>query len=527
LYNTLYIEGYQYWEGYRLTVWSEPILQVEVIFLACEAVAYLLLAIYLKWSSETASMWQDVLDFVQMKWWFGRRDEAVRISASLLPEDEDVILEQDRVLAGHANDDLIVTSQLTKVYNTGKVAVNNLSLGIPPGECFGLLGVNGAGKTTTLAMLTAEFPPTGGDATIAGFSVTHQPEAIRRRVGYCPQFDAHFDNLTGREHVELYASIKGVPKNMIREAAAAKLAEVGLSEVDADRLSAHYSGGMKRRLSLACALIGQPQIVFLDEATTGVDPVARREIWKVISDHVIGDKHLPASETPSIILTTHSMEECEALCPRLGIMANGRLRCLGSPQHLKNKFGKGYQIELKVKGVDRDDADFCEIGLSIQRALGATGDEEAVPPSSFETLFLNLDQVLSVLRNITGDDYLASLVNQGYPAGYLIWKDAVSPTGVSLDELSAFAATELRMKKVDDYMKEWYPDCIVRERQETKIRYEIGIEGAKISAIFANMETNKEDLQLADYGVSGTSLEHVFNTFAAEAEQLKQGCDDG
>lgn len=159
-------------------------------------------------------------------------------------------------------------------------------------------------------MLTAEFPPSSGDATIAGFSVSHQPEAIRRRVGYCPQFDAHFENLTGREHVELYASIKGVPNNMIKAAAAAKLAAVGLSAADADRLSAQYSGGMKRRLSLACALIGQPQIVFLDEATTGVDPVARREIWKVISDHVTGDKHLPESEKPSIVLTTHSMEEC-------------------------------------------------------------------------------------------------------------------------------------------------------------------------------------------------------------------------
>lgn len=100
---------------------------VEVIFLACEAVVYLLLAIYLdKWSSQTASIWQDVLDFVQLKWLHGRRNKEVRISATLLPEDEDVILEQDRVLEGHANDDLIVTSQLTKVYDTGKVAVNNL-----------------------------------------------------------------------------------------------------------------------------------------------------------------------------------------------------------------------------------------------------------------------------------------------------------------------------------------------------------------------------------------------------------------
>jgi len=117
-------------------------------------------------------------------------------------------------------------------------------------------------------MLTAEFPPTTGDATLAGYSVTKEPEKTRRRIGYCPQFDAHFDNMTGREHVELYASIKGVPKDSVKEAAAAVLAEVGLSVQDCDRLSSNYSGGMKRRLSLACALIGQPQIVFLDECTT-------------------------------------------------------------------------------------------------------------------------------------------------------------------------------------------------------------------------------------------------------------------
>ena len=126
----------------------------------------------------------------------------------------------------------------------------------------------GAGKTTTLQILTAEFPPSSGDATLAGFSVTKEPEKTRRRIGYCPQFDAHFENMTGREHVELYASIKGVPKEKVKASSAACLSEVGLSPEDCDRLSSHYSGGMKRRLSLACALIGQPQIVFLDECTT-------------------------------------------------------------------------------------------------------------------------------------------------------------------------------------------------------------------------------------------------------------------
>ena len=133
----------------------------------------------------------------------------------------------------------------------------------------------GAGKTTTLQILTAEFPPTSGDATLAGFSVTKGPLKTRRRIGDCPQFDTHFENMTGREHVELYASIKGVPKDRVKSSAAACLAEVGLSPDDCDRLSSHYSGGMKRRLSLACALIGQPQIVFLDECTT----VRNRNHW--------------------------------------------------------------------------------------------------------------------------------------------------------------------------------------------------------------------------------------------------------
>ena len=116
-------------------------------------------------------------------------------------------------------------------------------------------------KTTTMGMLTAEFPPSAGDATLAGFSLRREPEKTRRRIGYCPQFDSHFELMTGREHVELFASIKGIPKEGITEAAADKLAEVGLSPADSDRLSANYSGGMKRRLSLACATIGQPDLV--------------------------------------------------------------------------------------------------------------------------------------------------------------------------------------------------------------------------------------------------------------------------
>ena len=121
-----------------------------------------------------------------------------------------------------------------------------------------------------MAVLTAEFPPTTGDAVLDSYSVTFQPEKTRQRIGYCPQFDAHFTNMTGREHIELYAAIKGLPKSAIKGAVASKLAEVGLSEYDGNRLSSQYSGGMKRKLSVAIATIGSPPIVFLDEPSTGM-----------------------------------------------------------------------------------------------------------------------------------------------------------------------------------------------------------------------------------------------------------------
>jgi ATP-binding cassette, subfamily A (ABC1), member 3 len=382
----------------------------------------------------------------------------------------------------------------------------------------------GAGKTTTMGMLTAEFPPSHGDATLAGLSITKEPQKTRRRVGYCPQFDAHFANLSGRHHVELYASIKGIPEEFVKEAAALKLKEVGLSEFDSDRLSAQYSGGMKRRLSLACATIGQPQIVFLDECSTGVDPVARREIWQLVSDIVSG-RHVPQKERASVILTTHSMEECEALCPRIGIMANGRLRCLGSAQHLKNKFGQGYQVELKTMIADREDEDFVNNAYVLATSVFGVLDEEVAVADATD-VYVNHDQAIAALEALTSNSFLADKVSVDDPSGYGIWKDSTSPTGVSLDELAAFATIELRMRTIANFVTKHFPQHVLRERQDTKARYEVSATNTRISSIFEIIEAHKALLRLADYGVSQTSLEQVFNMHAAEAEKLKQGRDD-
>mmetsp|Transcript_10049 Transcript_10049/g.22007 ORF Transcript_10049/g.22007 Transcript_10049/m.22007 type:complete len:1232 (-) Transcript_10049:333-4028(-) len=551
LFNVINIEGYEYLEGKKLNAWSEPILLVEVLFLFAQSIVYLFLAIRLDiWSSNprAVSIWNGFIDTILCRCCLQSKKNEVDITTAL-PDDDDVLTEQDRVLAGEANNDLVVLSQMTKVYSNNKIAVNNLSLGIAPGECFGLLGINGAGKTTAMGMLTAEFPPTSGDATLAGYSVTKEPEKTRRRVGYCPQFDAHFANLTGREHVELYASIKGIPQEFIKVSSAEMLTRVGLEEFDCDRLAAGYSGGMKRRLSLACAMIGQPQILFLDECSTGVDPVARREIWKLVSD-VVSDANIPPQERTSVVLTTHSMEECEALCPRIGIMANGRLRCLGSAQHLKSKFGQGYQVELKVKLVNRNDNDFramesrllafkritpADVANRREEANQRFADEHSNDAeigtngrvvNDNEDVFFNVPEVVEALNSIPGNHNLSALIREDDPVGYPIWKNA-SVGRQPLDELAVFCASELRMRRVDHFMQQTYPNSTLRERQDTKARYEVSSVNLRISHIFASVESNKEYLGLADYGVSQTSLEQIFNYHAAQAEALKTGQNDG
>ncbi|GAX80779.1 hypothetical protein CEUSTIGMA_g8215.t1 [Chlamydomonas eustigma] len=222
----------------------------------------------------------------------------------------------------------------------GHVAVAGVWLRIPEGQCFCLLGPNGAGKTTTLKCLTGAQIPTGGDALVYGHSVCSDEgmQAARSITGVCPQFDVLWGELTAREHMLLYADVKGLPWSQRTQAASELLDKVGLTE-SADRTVGNFSGGMKRRLSVAMALLGDPRVVYLDEPTTGMDPVSRRQVWDLIS---------ACKCNRVVILTTHSMEEADVLGDRIGILASGRLRCLGTSLHLKNRFGSGYQLRLTL-----------------------------------------------------------------------------------------------------------------------------------------------------------------------------------
>ncbi|PAA80698.1 hypothetical protein BOX15_Mlig024875g1, partial [Macrostomum lignano] len=265
-----------------------------------------------------------------------RRPEAAEI-------DDDVLAEAAKVDGAGASSYLLELQRLVKIFSTSsgpRAAVKGISLGVKSQECFGFLGVNGAGKTTTFKMLTGDLTPTSGDARVGGFSILTEALEVHKQLGYCPQFDALLPLLTGRETLQLYARIRGVEEEDIDQLVETISKRVGI-EAHLDKTTQEYSGGNKRKLSCGIAFIGNPPIVFLDEPTAGMDPGARRFLWRCIQRMVTAGS--------CVILTTHSMEDCQALCHRLTIMVNGRLQCIGSPQHLKNKFGQGFTIFLRVR----------------------------------------------------------------------------------------------------------------------------------------------------------------------------------
>ncbi|XP_072524411.1 retinal-specific phospholipid-transporting ATPase ABCA4 isoform X1 [Salminus brasiliensis] len=256
-------------------------------------------------------------------------------------KDDDVAQERQRIYSGGSKNDILYIRDLSKTYvGRKRPAVDRICVGVPAGECFGLLGVNGAGKTTTFKMLTGDTDVTSGEASVAGYSILTNILDVHQNMGYCPQFDAIDELLTGREHLYLYARLRGVPEREISRVAEWGIQKLGLSEY-ADRCAGTYSGGNKRKLSTAIAMIGCPPLVLLDEPTTGMDPHSRRFLWNAIMS-IIRDGR-------AVVLTSHSMEECEALCTRLAIMVNGTFKCLGTIQHLKYKFGDGYVVTMKIR----------------------------------------------------------------------------------------------------------------------------------------------------------------------------------
>ncbi|KAB0796416.1 hypothetical protein PPYR_10477 [Photinus pyralis] len=265
-------------------------------------------------------------------------------------EDADVCEEKravtHNVSTGNICNYNLAMHQLSKKYKE-MVVVDGISLGIHRYECFGLLGVNGAGKTTIFKMMTGDVKMTSGDVWVHGWSIRTHPKEVYQLIGYCPQFDALLDDLTCRETLTVFGLLRGVRIGQCKHLAKHLAKEFDFHK-HLDKKVKELSGGNKRKLSTALALVGNPLVLFLDEPTAGVDPATKRHLWNVLCKIRDGGK--------TIVLTSHSMEECEALCTRMAIMVNGTIKCLGSTQHLKSKFSDGYTLTLKVKRFDNEES---------------------------------------------------------------------------------------------------------------------------------------------------------------------------
>jgi ATP-binding cassette subfamily A (ABC1) protein 3 len=267
--------------------------------------------------------------------------------------EDDVKAESNRIKNANINQlistEPLVVSDLVKEFKKGKkkfLAVNHLSFGISPNECFGFLGSNGAGKTTTFKILTGEIPATLGKAYINSFDISKQMLKARQSLAFCPQFDYLLEFLTVRDTLQFFSKIRGLKKETINDTVDSLIQVFKLNEFE-KTLVQKLSGGNKRKLSSAISFIGRPKVVFMDEPTSGMDPAARRYLWTVIKK--------ARDSGMTIVLTTHSMEECEALASKLGIIINGQFKCFGSVQHLKDKYGKGYSLIVKFQNACTDD----------------------------------------------------------------------------------------------------------------------------------------------------------------------------
>ncbi|HET7515507.1 MAG TPA: ATP-binding cassette domain-containing protein [Gaiella sp.] len=265
-----------------------------------------------------------------------------------------------------AADNSIVVEALVREFRKGPRAVDGIDLQVAPGEIYGFLGPNGAGKSTTVLMLTTLLPPTSGSARVAGFDVVKQGPEVRRAIGAALQEAALDPMLTGRDHLRLQTMLQGIPRSERRSRADELLERVGLGFA-ADRKVGGYSGGMKRRLDLALALVHRPRLIFLDEPTTGLDPQSRLALWEEVA-------RLRREDGVTVFLTTQYLEEADVLADRIAIIDQGRIVAEGTPSELKDEIGRP-----SVHAIPADPDARAQVARLLERfgeSLPPTGETE-------------------------------------------------------------------------------------------------------------------------------------------------------
>ncbi|KAL7097878.1 hypothetical protein ACP275_10G171500 [Erythranthe tilingii] len=450
-----------------------------------------------------------------------------------LEEDIDVKTERNRVLSDGVGSAIIYLRNLRKVFPGGKqhspkVAVHSLTFSVQEGECFGFLGTNGAGKTTTLSMLSGEERPSDGTAYIFGKDIRSNPKAAHQHIGYCPQFDALLEFVTVREHLELYARIKGIEEYDLERVVMEKLEEFNLLK-HADKPAYALSGGNKRKLSVAIAMIADPPLVILDEPSTGMDPIAKRFMWEVIS------RLSTRRGKTAVILTTHSMNEAQALCTRIGIMVGGKLRCIGSPQHLKNRFGNHLELEVKPSEVSCSDLDamchtvqekFFDVPCHPRSILNdfeiCIGGIEGNLAETAAEISLSNEMVLTIGRWLGNGERVEALVSGDSDScgvldeqlSELLLRDG----GIQLPVFSEWWLTKEKFAVIDSFIQSSFPGSTYQSCDGLSVKYQLPYhEDLSLADVFGHMERNRNELGISEYSISQSTLETIFNHFATNS----------
>ena len=370
-------------------------------------------------------------------------------------------------------------------------AIKNLNLCVEYGECFGLLGINGAGKTTTFKCITQEHSATNGKIFINGVDISKRFSEISDMFGYCPQFDAIFEFMTVKENLEFYALIKGVKRNLLDKMIKAMIEEMSLGEF-VDKISGRLSGGNKRKLSVAISMICNPPIILLDEPSTGMDPEARRFMWAVI--HKISARR----KKSAVIMTTHSMDEAETLCKRMGIMVNGEFVCLGSSNEIKDKYGYGYEIEMRIKTMKKDEMEKVLAMYNLDKKFQVTAQN-----------------VNEILKKINRESFIDEL--QPGKFGEKIKREIDVNGQILITQLISWTHYVRNSLKLIKKAKEYFDEIILTEYIENNFLYKIkkSENDKSIGFLFGLFEDGKDECHITEYSIQLTSLEQIFNKFAA------------
>ena len=368
-------------------------------------------------------------------------------------------------------------------------AIKNMNLCVEPGECFGLLGLNGAGKTTTFKCITQELSPSHGKIYINGRDMRNKFSELSAIFGYCPQFDAIFEYMSVYENLEFYGKIKGIKSEYLHEVVMAMIEEMSLGEFT-HKIAGRLSGGNKRKLTVAISFLCNPPIVLLDEPSTGMDPEARRFMWSVI--HKISTKGKKAS----VIMTTHSMDEAETLCKRMAIMVNGEFVCLGKANEIKEKYGYGYEIEVRIKPLSE---------TKFERTL-----KEHNLDKNMKITYQNIPEVLKTLNK---PNFINELKKGRF--GSKIMREIHLNYDIPIRTLVSwifFVENSLKfIKKAEKY----FEDIILTEFIDNNFLFKMkkNQDTKSIGFFFGLFEKNKSECFVTEYSIRPTSLEQIFNMF--------------